>query len=685
MRGALVLLLLAAPAAAQGTPEVEEVRLEGVTAVDPALLRAALETRATRCRSPLLAPACVLGLGEARALLDTATVRRDEARIDSLYAIHGFPQARTRASVEARAGGAVVVRFAVREGPPLVVSSLEVRGLDALPRPVGLPPLPLRVGEPYSLPLLEASQRVLARAAAEQGYAFARVEVGGEVAPDQRGAGVVLQLVPGPRATFGPTVVRAGAPLRERDVRRRLAYRVGDPFRPDALERTAEQLRGLPIVQSARLIPRPAATADSVVEVEALVEPGRATAYGLDAVVSASSCVGGTLNLASRYFLGAPREVSISAGGSNLFARALHEFPCTGASDDEFSDPDYFVRTSLREPVGTRGHLLLDAAFERESAPRAYVRRGVRGRIGYTRLRGRGMDALVALAPERSDNEAAAPFFCGFAGACSAEALAPLTGTRTLAPVEVSVGWRSPGPLRLPPGPRLDAGAGVPRWRSSARLSVAGAAAVTGSSPGFGRTMVDASATRLVGARTELVLRGRAGALLGGGDLPPHLRLYGGGPLGVRGVPANLLGPRLLVVREGEEVGCALTPGACEGVRIDPTHVRARAAGGDALAEATAEARFWATSRIQLAAFVDFGAVLSDSPLGSRTETLVTPGLGIGIVTPFAPVRVDVAYNPSPARSYPLLARDPAGNGYIPLGNVLYEPERRFQLQFSVF
>jgi outer membrane translocation and assembly module TamA len=96
------------------------------------------------------------------------------------------------------------------------------------------------------------------------------------------------------------------------------------------------------------------------------------------------------------------------------------------------------------------------------------------------------------------------------------------------------------------------------------------------------------------------------------------------------------------------------------------------------------EARVWATGRIQLAAFVDFGAVLSDSPLGSRTETLVTPGLGIGLVTPFAPVRLDVAYNPSPARSYPLLARDPGGNGYIPLGSVTYEPPRRLQLQFSV-
>jgi outer membrane protein assembly factor BamA len=196
------------------------------------------------------------------------------------------------------------------------------------------------------------------------------------------------------------------------------------------------------------------------------------------------------------------------------------------------------------------------------------------------------------------------------------------------------------------------------------------------------------------------MVRARAGALLGGEELPPHLRFFGGGPTGVRGVASNLLGPRLLLVREGEEdeIGCALSTGACEGLAVDPERVFVRGAGGDALVEATLEGRVWASSVVQLAAFVDFGAVRSGgdvgSPLGSRTEALVTPGIGIGIVTRVAPVRVDVAYNPSPVRSYPLLARDPAGEGYVPLGSVVYDPfgggegwarfRRRLQLQFSV-
>lgn len=697
----LLLIFVALPAAAQAPrpPEVVEVRFEGVRALDPALLRAAATTRATRCRSALLAPACVLGVAERRAYLDSAAVRLDAARIDSLYAASGFPRARTRASVEPRGGG-VAVRFRVAEGPPLVVTSVDVRGLETLPEPVAAPPLPLRAGEPYSLAALEASQRVLARAAAEQGFAFARVEAGGTLSADTTEARVVLELVPGRPAVFGPTFVRAGAPLRERDVRRRLAYRPGDPFRPAALERTAERLYDLPIVQSARLLPRPGpGGADSVVTVDAVVEAGRATAYGLDAVVSGSSCVGGTLNLASRYFLGAPREVSVSAGGSNLFARQLRRFPCTGAGEDEFGEPDYFVRTELREPLGTEGRLLLDLAFERQSAARAYVRRGARGRIGYARLLGRGVDGLLAYAPERSDNEAAAPFFCALRGACGGPELAALTGTRTLAPLEAGLGWRSPGPQRLPPGPRLGDAAGL-RWRSDARLSVAGAGSLSGSDLAFGRVLGDASVTRFLGPRVDVVVRARAGALIGGDELPPHLRFFGGGPAGVRGVAANLLGPRLLVVRRGEEdeIGCALAAGACEGLPVDPERVFVRGVGGNALLEATLEGRVWASRVVQLAAFVDFGAVRSGgaagSPLGPRTEALVTPGIGIGVVTPVAPVRVDLAYDPSPVRRYPLLARDPAGDGYVPLGSVVYDPfgrgegwsrfRRRLQLQFSV-
>jgi hypothetical protein len=69
--------------------------------------------------------------------------------------------------------------------------------------------------------------------------------------------------------------------------------------------------------------------------------------------------------------------------------------------------------------------------------------------------------------------------------------------------------------------------------------------------------------------------------------------------------------------------------------------------------------------------------------------------VGVLALTPAGPVRVDVAYNPSPARQYPLLMRDAEG-GYRLIGNVTYDPytyddpdawtrfRRRLQLQLSM-
>jgi outer membrane protein assembly factor BamA len=160
----------------------------------------------------------------------------------------------------------------------------------------------------------------------------------------------------------------------------------------------------------------------------------------------------------------------------------------------------------------------------------------------------------------------------------------------------------------------------------------------------------------------------------GGAPLPPQLRLFGGGPRGVRGVGVNLLGPRILLARDSAAVACDDVASCAP---LDPDDVYVRGAGGDLLAEASVEARLWATRGVQLAAFVDAGAVRTrgepGSPLAARTEAVVTPGVGGLALTPAGPIRLDVAYNPSPVRTYPLLVRG-ADGGYRLLGLLPYDP-----------
>ncbi|WP_325310744.1 BamA/OMP85 family outer membrane protein [Longimicrobium sp.] len=701
----VAMLLSAAPLAAQTrATQVRDIDVRGTHALGESQVRAVIQTPEPRCRSVFYAPACALGVGgtRTRAPLDTIQVREDVARIDSLYQAWGYLDVRTTSSITP-SGDGVEVAFTVAEGEPVRVRTITVQGFDLIQPPIARPALVLRPGDPYSIPLLQASERRLANAAAERGYAFASVEASGTVDRTAHLADVVLTVVPGPVAVFGTTTVAAEPPLRERDVLSRLAYEPGERFAPSRVRRTQERLYALPIVQEARVEPVPAGGGDTTVNLRVAVTPTRVGAFQLEGVASSTTCIGAQGYASTRYAFGAPRVITVSAGGSNLLNAQLRGFPCTGGAGGEFSQPDWFVSGEWREPVGAETWLLVNAAVRRESSPRAYARRGVDGRLALARHVATGIDVVAGIRPERGNSESDEAFFCGVYGACSPSELAPLTAATTIIPAELEVSWQPPGARRTTfgpvEGPAWDVA--VPLWFYGARLSLSGAPEGAGSDVGYARAVAQGNVARRLGARTEVAARARVGVLAGGGGrLPPHLRLFGGGPLGVRGVPANLLGPRLLEADTARlPAGCTLVAGGCDGVRVGSDTVGVRSTGGTAVVETSAEARWWAARRVMLAAFVDWGAVRA-SPLDGapaavrRTESLATPGVGVQVVTSFGAVRVDAAYDPSPARRYPLLARDPSGSGYLFLGDAVYDPyggatgwsafRRRIQLQLTM-
>lgn len=652
----LVLLALAAPLPAQpdpppptDAPRVARVAFSGASEVDERLLRAAIETRR----------------GTA---LDTAALRRDEEALRRVYAAWGYPDAAVRADVEALDARRVRVRFGVAEGAPVRVGSVQIRAPSG-DAPIAAAELPIGPGDVYAVPRIEAAQRRLARAYAERGHAFVQVRVPVQPVADGH-ADLVLEVVPGPVARFGPTVLRSEPPLRTDAARGRLPFRAGERFHPGRLEHAAERLYALPIVDSVAIRPGPVEWAPDVVETEIAVGTGRAGSYEVRGIASSSTCIGFEGFVSHRHAFGAPRVLTVSAGTTNLFASEV----CGADEEGAFQQPGYHLRTRLAQPVGRASWLLLEGAYLREAVAGAYVRTGWQARAGGARELARGLEAGLALAPERTDPVGAGALFCALYGACAA---AP--GPSLLVPVEASLAWERPawraalGPP--PPGPAW-MHPERPRWVPGAALSLAGGGGPTGSDHAFLRALGEASLTRVAG-RLQLGGRLRAGALAGAsGTLPAQLRLFGGGPRGVRGAPANQLGPRILVLREGEAAPVGDAP-------VDPATIRARAAGGDLLLEASVEGRVWATRWAQLAAFVDYGALRSRGgdagPLaGTRAESLLSPGLGILAITPAGPIRLDVAYDPSPAREYPLL-RAVEGGGYELLRFVRWDPYEGFR------
>ena len=711
---ALAVVVWARPAVAQDVPvpaeqergpEVVALRFPGAKALTRDQLEGAIVTRATSCKSPLYFLFCLVGAGWAldRAYLDVEDLPRDEERLRQLYENWGYPDAQVTARVEGRGRDEVEVIFEIVEGEPIRVASLEIRGLESLTPPVVLEePLPLRPGDVYVLPHLAELERRIRLAFAERGYPYAQVEVAGSIDEVARTVALVLTVEPRWSAVFGEPILEPQAPIRESTVAERVEFRPGERFRPSALEATERALYQLPIVERVVIEPIGLERGDTVITPRIVVEPRRQRAFQIEGTISSTQCLELAVFLADRYFLGGPRLFGIGVGFSNLLANTLGDnFPCTSTGTGAYADPNYFVEVELRQPwpgsprtmIQTRGF------YRRESSPQAYIQRGYGGQFGVARQFNPGLVGSLLYSPSRNELRAADVYFCGNFAICDESAIDDLTDLRWLSPLEVFVAWTPGGPpltVRPEPGER---------WRPWVRAGVSGSASFTGSDYDYLRVIGEGAVTRFYGERFELAYRSRLGVLPGQRILPPQTRFYSGGANTVRGVAQNLLGPKVLLV-DAEDVptlGCTLEPDGCApGLVVDPDVVGVRALGGRAVTEASLEGRVWLSGRVQLVGFVDFGAIWRDpfhddvSLGGPSSEALVTPGIGVRLFTAMGPIRLDLGYDPSGSKRYPLLVRDPVTDQLVFLGNVTYNPYtydqpgwltefwRRLQLQVAI-
>jgi len=123
--------------------------------------------------------------------------------------------------------------------------------------------------------------------------------------------------------------------------------------------------------------------------------------------------------------------------------------------------------------------------------------------------------------------------------------------------------------------------------------------------------------------------------------VPPAERFYGGGATTVRGFDQNTMGPVVRVLDRRQR-------SPSDTLRSDT--LRVAPVGGNQILLANAELRFplpILAGRLRGALFVDAGQVAQrdTNETFPLRDFRVTPGVGIRVVTPIGPVRLDVAYN----------------------------------------
>jgi outer membrane protein assembly factor BamA len=636
---------------------VRAVRFAGEPQLDRTAMASRLVTQAPTALARLLRPA-------AAPCVDSLEVRRDALRLAVLHRQAGWYRAAVTAALEPAPGG-TTVRFTVTPGAALRIDSVRIVGLPAVGtgRRRAEAPLVKLQGERYDRALVEQALDTVVARLGEAGYVRARRPVLA-VRVDSAAARVHLEVT-----------VDAGRPVTVGTVQVEVDPVPGKPARvsPSAIRRMAQLtpgrlLRAGALLEAQRALYRAdafrlvlldtltplTASRDSVLDLRIAVAEARTRSARLGVGWATQDCLRAQGRVTDRGFLGLGRRVELSARASKVGRGAPADFApglCAPALRvDPFSERlNYYVGASLanRTFFGLPVAPLLTVYSERRGEPFAYLREtGVGALAELTRPVGARSVATVGFQYENGRTVSDPVVSCTRFGQCRPEdvlaalfgrgvgiASAVLTHEATDDPLDPRHGWRARAEGRL--------------GRTSSILENAvgfrrGALEVAGYGVAGGGTV----AARLQWSR---VWAPGATQVDGAPLLPPQERLFAGGQNSVRGFQQNLLGPLAYVVTD---VTSSTRPDGTTDVVVTPGAGYARAVprGGTAMAVANLEYRrgLQALAQpIQLVGFVDAGTVWEGATAPLRLANLrVTPGLGVRVVTPLGPFRVDIGYAP---------------------------------------
>ncbi|MFI5210559.1 MAG: autotransporter assembly complex family protein, partial [Gemmatimonadales bacterium] len=558
------------------------------------------------------------------------------------------------------------------EGPPVVVTSFTVTGLDSLPRSAKLTEdLPLRVGKPFNRFLFQASADSILRRLRDIGYPSADVLRNFTVDKVARTAVASLDVLPGRFAVFGGVTVVGAKQVDSTLIREMLVANPGDPYSQGDLAQSQHNLARTELFRYAAVTLDSASFQynDSIAPV--LVRVGEGHRYKASGGLgyATEDCFRMSASWTDRNAFGTAHQFQLAAhlskiGVGDPLNWGLENSICSALKQDSIGSSllNYIVTASMRQPrfIAPRTEATYSIFASRTSEFQIYLREEIGGAFQVVWLAKPSLPVSFAYRASFGRTFATAATYCAFFFACTAQDTAQLAQGQLGATLTGLA--RSTRTNSLVDPTRGRTLAGEVTWSSP----------IIGSSSlqRFLRLVGDVTWYRLLSPAVVLSWHLRGGVLLappatvgvgGSNFIPPEYRFYAGGPNDVRGYDVNGLGPLVYLV-QGDSVTPALIDSANNGsipVSYSPT-------GGNTLTVGNVELRVpfpIFPSRLRFAVFVDAGMLWERGETALSPALMrVTPGFGFRLNTPIGPLRLDLGYNGYPNQPGPLYLQKPDGS-----------------------
>jgi outer membrane protein insertion porin family/translocation and assembly module TamA len=670
----LALLAVMVPAAGaqetrcdRGDVEVGVLSFQGNTAFSDAVLASGIVTTASsRLRR-------VLRVVGARRCLDTDELPLDVMRLRLWYRNHGFVDATVDTVVAplGRSGGRprVEVRFLINEGQPVLIDTLRIVGLDAVPeRAAIITDLPTQVGGWFDRYANAASRDTLTRRLRDNGYPDAETFLGYDTRTAARRATVVLTVAPGVRRRIGRVAItQEGRDGREPEVRASAVRRLvgieeGDLYRERMLERAKRTLYQSEAFTQVLVQPGEV-NEDSLITVDVAVREGFLRAARLGGGWGSLDCFRTTGDLTEYNLFDSATRLELRGRLSKIGigeplggAASL----CPQAQEDIYSaNLNYYVGATLSQPSVLRASFVptLSLYSERRSEYNAFLRTTPAGGSLALNMSAPRRNHALGYTLEYGRTEAQPALYCAVFNACESADRAALQRDQRLAVLSASTSYeRTDDPV--------DPTRGI-----VGRAEVRHASSLVGaeSTLGFSRVTLDGSTYLPIGPDVVFAARLRLGVVFGqtfalgnvATFVPPQERLFAGGPTTVRGFRQNELGPSVYIPTAYDTVRVDGSPAGAIGVndtvffRSNPDLVGQRAVptGGNTMLIGNAELRItspFLSDILKWTLFADVGE-LWNRGVGVRglefRSLKWTPGAGFRLRTPIGYLRADLAYN----------------------------------------